>query len=213
MKVNKIIFLLVVGLMILPTFGGTITLDSKGIEYTVEVNQSGDVINYKLTIDTTGIKMNKGLGVVDIHAIGFKTTANFGGEDDSSILDRVTIVQNPFGDPPLSILEVGTATSLTTDPTDDQVLDTAGWITLIFDQNGLATGGASDVYTWEFNIDVAGLNPSDPSFKVVFTDYTSDEFAFLYSSGSLTVPEPSTLILLLSGTGLLAGAARFRKKT
>ena len=28
-----------------------------------------------------------------------------------------------------------------------------------------------------------------------------------------SVPEPSTLILLLSSMGLLAGAARFRKKT
>ncbi len=41
------------------------------------------------------------------------------------------------------------------------------------------------------------------------TDFTN----WIPVDGINSVPEPSTLILLLSGTGLLAGAARFRKKT
>ena len=43
----------------------------------------------------------------------------------------------------------------------------------------------------------------------VGTDYTN----WIPVDGVHSVPEPSTLILLLSGAGLLAGAARFRKKT
>jgi hypothetical protein len=35
----------------------------------------------------------------------------------------------------------------------------------------------------------------------------------LFGSDGVSLPEPSTLFLLLSGTGILAGAARFRKKS
>jgi len=41
---------------------------------------------------------------------------------------------------------------------------------------------------------------------------TADFTNWIVTDGAYSVPEPSTLILLLSGTGLLAGAARFRKK-
>jgi len=56
-----------------------------------------------------------------------------------------------------------------------------------------------DVYAYNmyFGTDPAG------------TDFTN----WIPIDGVTYVPEPSTLILLLSGTGLLAGAARFKKKT
>ena len=51
------------------------------------------------------------------------------------------------------------------------------------------------------------------SFSIVQSEnitLVNPEFSF---GDDPSVPEPSTLILLLSGTGLLAGAARFGRKT
>jgi len=66
---------------------------------------------------------------------------------------------------------------------------------------------ASDGDTlYAHNIGFGGM----PDLSGPFTDYIPTPDGYL---GTLSVPEPSTLILLLSGTGLLAGAAKFRKKT
>jgi len=54
----------------------------------------------------------------------------------------------------------------------------------------------------------------DDAYNIGFgTDPTGTDFTNWIAVDGVSVPEPSTLILLLSGTGLLAGAARFRKKT
>ena len=59
---------------------------------------------------------------------------------------------------------------------------------------------------YAYNIGYGGMpDPSGP-----FTDYIATPDGYL---GTRSVPEPSTLILLLSGMGVLAGAARYRKKT
>ena len=58
-----------------------------------------------------------------------------------------------------------------------------------------------------YNIGLGGMpDPSGP-----FTNYIPTPDG--YYLGTWSVPEPSTLVLLLSGMGVLAGAARFRRKT
>jgi len=55
---------------------------------------------------------------------------------------------------------------------------------------------------------------------MVFTFYFTGDLSYdeitnvhpLFGSDGGPVPEPSTFILFLSGTGLLAGAARFKRK-
>ena len=53
------------------------------------------------------------------------------------------------------------------------------------------------------------------AYNIAFgTDPSGTNFTnWIPVDGVSLVPEPSTLILLLSGTGLLAGVARFRKTT
>ncbi len=65
---------------------------------------------------------------------------------------------------------------------------------------------------WGFEVDISeGTLLSEFEFKAHYLngDGTKNGLA----SGYVPVPEPSTLILLLSGTGIMAGAVRFRKKT
>ena len=59
---------------------------------------------------------------------------------------------------------------------------------------------------YAYNTGYGGMpDPNGP-----FTGFIATPDGYL---GTQSVPEPSTLILLLSGMGVLAGAARFRKKT
>jgi len=74
---------------------------------------------------------------------------------------------------------------------------------------GADVGGVLD---WQFNVDIPeDTLLSELQFKAHYLN--SDGTKNGTNGGSVPVPEPSTLILLLSGTGLLAGAARCRKKT
>jgi len=74
---------------------------------------------------------------------------------------------------------------------------------------GAEIGG---VVEWEFEVGIpAGTLSSELEFKAHYLN--SDGTKNGTQGGYVPVPEPSTLVLLLSGTGLLAGAARFRKKT
>ena len=67
--------------------------------------------------------------------------------------------------------------------------------------NFFATGGDDYAYNDGFlTMPVAGVTTD-------FNDWIARP------DGATSVPEPSTLVLLLSGMGVLAGAARFRKKT
>jgi len=63
-----------------------------------------------------------------------------------------------------------------------------------------ATGGQDYAY----NVGISTLPDAGT------TDFT---YWIARPDGATSVPEPSTLVLLLSGMGVLAGAARFRKKT
>jgi len=65
--------------------------------------------------------------------------------------------------------------------------------------NFFATGGQDYAYNDGF--------PSMPD------GMTTDFKNWIARPDGATLPEPSTLVLLLSGMGVLAGAARFRKKT
>ena len=68
------------------------------------------------------------------------------------------------------------------------------------------------VVAWELRVDIPeGTLGSELEFKVHYLN--SDGTKNGTHGATVPVSEPSTLILLLSGTGLLAGAARFRKKT
>ena len=74
---------------------------------------------------------------------------------------------------------------------------------------GADVGGAVE---WEFKVYIPeGTLLSELEFKAHYVN--SDGTKNGTDGGYVSVPEPSTLILLLSGTGLLAGAARFGKKT
>ncbi len=74
---------------------------------------------------------------------------------------------------------------------------------------GADVGG---VLEWQFKVDIPEDTVlSELHFKAHYLN--SDGTKNGTNGASVPVPEPSTLILLLSGTGLLAGAARFRKKT
>ena len=74
---------------------------------------------------------------------------------------------------------------------------------------GAEIGG---VVEWEFEVGIpAGTLSSELEFKAHYLN--SDGTKNGTQGGYVPVPEPSTLVLLLSGTGLLAGAVRFRKKT
>ena len=65
---------------------------------------------------------------------------------------------------------------------------------------------------WEFEVDIAeGTLLSGLEFKVHYLN--SDGTKNGVGRDYIPVPEPSTFVLLLSGMGVLAGAARFRKKT
>ena len=74
---------------------------------------------------------------------------------------------------------------------------------------GADVGG---VLEWQFNVDIPeDTLLSELQFKAHYLN--SDGTKNGSNGASVPVPEPSTLILLLSGTDLLAGAARCRKKT
>ncbi len=86
-----------------------------------------------------------------------------------------------------------------------------GWGCFSFTETGLVFGAdVGGIVSWEFEVDVAeGTLLSGLEFKVHYLN--SDGSKNGVHGDHVPVPEPSTLILLLSGTGLLAGAARFRK--
>ena len=65
---------------------------------------------------------------------------------------------------------------------------------------------------WEFGVDVAeGTLLSGLEFKVHYRNIDGSKNGI--GGDYIPVPEPSTFFLLLSGMGVLAGAARYRKKT
>ena len=65
---------------------------------------------------------------------------------------------------------------------------------------------------WQFQVDIPeGTLLSELEFKVDYRNFDGSKNGI--DGAYVSVPEPSTLFLLLSGTGVLAGAARFRKKT
>ena len=88
-----------------------------------------------------------------------------------------------------------------------------GWGCFSFTETGLVFGAAvGGLVGWEFEVDVAeGTLLSGLEFKVHYLNIDGSKNGI--SDGYVPVPEPSTLVLLLSGMGVLAGAARFRKKT
>lgn len=88
-----------------------------------------------------------------------------------------------------------------------------GWGCFDFTETALVYGASTgDFVEWEFEVYIPeGTLLSELEFKAHYLNFDGTNNGDL--NGSVPVPEPSTLILLLSGTGLLAGAARFRKKT
>ena len=82
------------------------------------------------------------------------------------------------------------------------------------DEGVLLDGGSA---TWTFYFELLGgsiLNES-PSIQVgYFSGWYNGggKYKVKFTQMSQSVPEPSTLLLLLSGTGFLAGVARFRRK-
>ena len=88
-----------------------------------------------------------------------------------------------------------------------------GWGCFSFTETGLVFGAAvGGLVGWEFEVDIAeGTLLSGLEFKVHYLN--SDGTKNGVGGDYIPVPEPSTFVLLLSGMGVLAGAARFRKKT
>jgi hypothetical protein len=88
-----------------------------------------------------------------------------------------------------------------------------GWGCFDFTESTLVFGAdVGGIVAWEFGVDVAeGTLLSGLEFKVHYLNIDGSKNGV--HGDHVPVPEPSTLILLLSGTGVLAGAARFRKKT
>ena len=84
-------------------------------------------------------------------------------------------------------------------------------------QGVLLENGGSATWTFDFWLAPGSILNESPSIQVGYFNYDETRGGrrggkIFFTQMSQTVPEPSTLILLLSGTGLLAGAAGFRRK-
>ena len=225
MKVNKTIFLLVVGLMILPTFGGTIELSG------ITNENPGDGIQIALSA-TFELSWIQGTGTLEV----WVTNNSPEYSEISEIYLNLPIGSGITGIKDLSVSD-GYGSNVTSD-----------WMKVYDTDNA---GAAHDQYgTFDFGAKLKkkkdGISPGSPllfefHFEGDLAELTVGDFESALSIpegdgpvsiaeakwihiigdgyddqsgwGGTKVPEPSTLILLLSGTGLLAGAARFRKKT
>ncbi len=87
-----------------------------------------------------------------------------------------------------------------------------GWGCFDFTEFDLVFGAeVGGILQWEFEVDVPeGGLLSELGFKAHYLNDDGSKNG--NGEGYVPVPEPSTLILLLSGTGLLAGAVRFGRK-
>jgi len=87
-----------------------------------------------------------------------------------------------------------------------------GWGCFDFAEYDLVFGAeVGGILQWEFEMDVPeGGLLSELGFKAHYLNDDGSKNGI--GEGYVPVPEPSTLILLLSGTGLLAGAVRFGRK-
>ena len=82
-------------------------------------------------------------------------------------------------------------------------------------EQGVLLDGDMAIWTFDFTLDGIILQEQTPSIQVDYFNYDdSGKNGKIYSTQmSQKFPEPSTLILLLSSMGVLAGAAAFRRKT
>ncbi len=88
-----------------------------------------------------------------------------------------------------------------------------GWGCFDFAESGMVFGAdVGGIVAWEFEVDLPqGTLPSGLDFKAFYVNADGSKNGLGESYVSL--PEPSTLILLLSSMGLLGVAARFRRNT
>ena len=80
---------------------------------------------------------------------------------------------------------------------------------------GVLLDGSTATWTFDFLLAGGGILDEHPGIQVGYYNYedtgkNGGKINFTQYSGRL--PEPSTLILLLSSMGVLAGAAAFRKR-
>ena len=151
-------------------------------------------------ITATGVWANGGFEVeweIDYEdgVYEYEYEFKFKGSDDDSILDPLNQWILQLTDVDLSSIKV---------EYDD------GEIELEFETSLAPVWGsfyiADGDTLYAYNTGYGGM----PDLTGPFTDYIATPDGYL---GTQSVPEPSTLILLLSGMGVLAGAARFRRKT
>ncbi len=75
--------------------------------------------------------------------------------------------------------------------------------------------GGGELWDFDFTLAPGSILNESPSIQVGYFGGSYDgrgRYKIKFTQMSQSVPEPSTLILLLSGTGILAGAAGFRRK-
>lgn len=198
MKLSRYALIILCSVFLLSTaaYADTVIVHNEdGIQFTLTISEAPGTVTATLVLGTSLYST----GGTSLHGVGLKILTGTGFDS------AVTVTSAPTGTWTVKDGQINSNSVFPANSTGGG----SGWFSALYSASGGPAIPDGDL-TFVFTINSAGRTLLDEvSIKAIYVD-GNGQFVDQTSSGPLTAPEPSTLLLL--GTGLLAVGLLQRKR-